>query len=208
MGNSAKGFGDIWKKIELVILALGFGVLLLSLVGGMMFRDMVAGAVNVIISPITTTMPFHIVILVMAIIVTVCSSLIQKYTMDWDLVRRVQEKGKVFQKEFREAQLSGNKHKMKKLEEDRMAMMEEQASMSKQQLKPLAYVTLISLPLFVWAFWYLSQPQNADLSMTFPFWGTHKFIDTAFIFQWWIVWSIICSLSIAQVIRKAFNVGV
>jgi len=38
----------------------------------------------------------------MAAIIAIYSSLIQKYTIDWDLVRNTQERMKVFQKEFRE----------------------------------------------------------------------------------------------------------
>ncbi|MCD1293488.1 hypothetical protein CUJ83_00570 [Methanocella sp. CWC-04] len=209
MSDKGKEKSSLMANIERIILILGFGVLIASFVLGPTFRDVVAGGVDKLVEPIITTMPFYIVIMVIAIIVATCSSFIQKYTMNWELMRRVTEKNKVFQKEFREAQLSGNKHKLKKLEEERMSMLEDQTSMSKQQMKPLAYITLISIPLFIWAFWYLSQPQHAGMSMTFPFWGEQLFTTTAFfVFQYWIVWSIMCSLAVSQVIRKAFNVGV
>lgn len=202
------GKKDIIGTIEKVILILGFGVLIGSLVLGQTFRDIVAGGVNVIVSPFVAHMPFHIVVLCIAIIVAVCSSFIQKYTMNWDLMKKVTEKNKVFQKEYREAQLSGNKNKLKKLDEERMSMLEDQAAMSKQQFKPLAYITLISIPLFVWAFWYLTLPQNADLSMAFPFWGVQKLTGPVFfVFQYWIFWSIMCSLALSQIIRKSFNIG-
>lgn len=208
MSDKNKGKTSIGTTIERLLLILGFGVLIGSMVLGQTFRDTVAGVVNVIVGPINAMMPFHIAVLVIAIIVTMCSTFIQKYTMDWDLFRRVTEKNRVIQKEYREAQLSGNKHKLKALEQERMSMLEDQADMSKQQLKPLAYITLISIPLFVWAFWYVSVIQP-DLTMNFPFWGARKMTDIVFfVFQYWIFWSILCSFAVSYVIRKAFNVGV
>jgi uncharacterized membrane protein (DUF106 family) len=139
--------------------------------------------------------------------VAVFSTFIQKYTMDWDLMRRVTEKNRALQKEMREAQLSGNKAKLKKLQEDQMAGMQEQTSLTKMQFKPMGFLAIISVPLFIWAYWYLSK--NPDLSMIFPFAGTVKLISGGFIiFPWWIIWSLLCSMAISQVIRKAFNVGI
>ena len=39
---------------------------------------------------------FHLILLVMAAITAIYASLIQKYTIDWDLMRNTQERMKVF----------------------------------------------------------------------------------------------------------------
>jgi uncharacterized membrane protein (DUF106 family) len=192
--------------IENGILIFGFLVMFASMFL-MDFRNVIAQAVDVIVSPITGTMPFYIVVLAIATIVAVFSTFIQKYTMDWDLMRRVTEKNRVLQKEMREAQLSGNKAKLKKLQEDQMAGMQEQTSMTKMQFKPMGFLAIISVPLFIWAYWYLSG--HPHLSMIFPFAGTVELATGGLlIFPWWIVWSILCSMAISQIIRKAFNVGI
>jgi uncharacterized membrane protein (DUF106 family) len=170
------------------------------------FRNAVASAVDLIISPITSTMPFYIVVLAIAAIVTVFSTFIQKYTMDWELMRHVTEKNRALQKEMREAQLAGNKAKLKKLQDDQLAGMQEQTALTKMQFKPMGFLAIISVPLFIWAYWYLSL--NPSLTMVFPFTGTVTLISGGFfIFPWWILWSLLCSLAIGQIIRKAFNVG-
>lgn len=198
--------GGILNTIENGILIFGFMVMFASMFL-MDFRNAIAGGVNFIISPITTAMPFFIVVLAIAAIVTVLSTFIQKYTMDWDLMRRVTEKNRVLQKEMREAQLSGNKAKLKKLQDDQLAGMQEQTQLTKMQFKPMGFLAIISVPLFIWAYWYLSL--HPDLSMVFPFAGEVSLISGGFfIFPWWIIWSFICSLAIGQVIRKAFNVGI
>lgn len=193
--------------IQLIILGIGFAILLGSIFFVNEFRPVVAGAVNVIVGPVAAMMPFYIVVLVVAAIVTFFANFIQKYTMDWDLMRRVQDKSRALQKEYREAQLAGDKKRLEKLQQEQMAMLEDQTAMSKQQLKPMGFLMIISVPLFFWAFWYLGN--HPDLTMVFPFWGEKKMLDGVFfVFQYWIVWSIICSMAISQVIRKAFNVGI
>jgi uncharacterized membrane protein (DUF106 family) len=193
-------------KIEMGVLIFGFAVMFASMFW-MDFRNMVAQSVDFIISPITSTMPFFIVVLAIAAIVTVVSTFLQKYTMDWDLMRYVTEKNRALQKEMREAQLSGNKAKMKKLQDEQMAGMSEQTELTKMQFKPMGFLAIISVPLFIWAYWYLSM--NPTLSMVFPFAGQIPLISGGFfIFPWWILWSLLCSMAIGQVIRKAFNVGI
>lgn len=195
-------------QFENVILVVGFAIMFGSIFFANEFRPIVAGAVDVIISPITSTMPFFIVVLAIAAIVTVMSTFIQKYTMDWELMRRVTEKNRILQKKMREAQLSGNKAMVKKLQDEQLAGMDEQAQLSKQQLKPMGFLMIISVPLFFWAFWWLTQPAHSNLTMIFPFWGEKRLLDGIFIFQYWIVWSIMCSFTIGQVVRKALNVGI
>jgi uncharacterized membrane protein (DUF106 family) len=117
-------------------------------------------------------------------------------------MQRMSIRSRAYQKEYKEAQLSGNKHKLKKLQDEQLSMMEDQTALSKQQLKPMGFLMIISVPLFFWMYWFLTN--NPDMTMVFPFWGEHKMLDGAFfMFQYWIIWSIICSLSISQVIRKA-----
>jgi uncharacterized membrane protein (DUF106 family) len=199
--------GGIADTIEKIILVIGFGIFIGSIFLPPAFRDTMSATVNIIVSPINSTMPFWIAVLIIATIVTVFSTIIQKYTMDWELSRRVMQKNQAIQKEYREAQLSGDKKKLKRLEEERMSMMEDQAEMSKQQLKPMGFIVFVSIPLFWWAYWYLLQPAQAGMTMIFPLIGTVKLTDGFLIFPYWVWWSLLCSLAISSVVRKALNTG-
>jgi uncharacterized membrane protein (DUF106 family) len=205
--KKARKKGGLADKIEKIILIAGFGIFIGSIFLPPAFRDTMSAAVNVIVSPINATMPFYMAVLIIAVIVTVFSTIIQKYTMDWDLSRRVMQKNQAFQKEFKEAQLSGNKKKLKQLEEERMSMMEDQAEMSKQQLKPMGFIVFVSIPLFWWAYWYLMQPAQVGMKMIFPLIGTVTLTDGFLLFPYWVWWSLICSLAISSVVRKALNTG-
>ena len=202
-----------WKDtLERLALSLGIslfiGMILMEILGrGKEFRDMIGTGMSVLIGPLGDVLPIHITLLVMAAITALYASLIQKYTIDWELMRSFGDKMKAFQKEYREAQLAENKQKLKKLDEQRAAMMGDQGKMMKQQLKPMAYISILTLPLFFWAMAFVGA--HPDFTLIFPFWGEKKLMEPAFagVFYYWIVWYMLCSLPISQVIRKALDIG-
>ncbi len=196
-------------QIDRFLLALGFSLMIGIMFLGQDFRNSVGKVVGILMNPVLALVGqenFHLILLVMALITAIYASFIQKYTIDWDLMRNTQERMKVFQKEFREAQLSQNTYMLKKLEDQRKEMMEDQMKMSKQQFKPMAYISIISIPLFMWAYYYISGHGNA--TMIFPFWGKQLLTSPAiFNFPHWMYWYFIASLGVSQLIRKALNIG-
>ncbi len=197
---------SIWSTITNIIIVIGFGISFGSVLLPPVFRNTLVSIVNTVVEPLSDRVPFYIIVMIFAIVVTIFSTIIQKYTMDWEMIKRVNAKIQALSKERREAQLAGDKNKLKKLDEEQMSMADEQMQMSIQQFKPMGFIVFISIPLFWWMMWFVTT-KNPNLTMTFPMMGTHKLADVAFIFQWWIVWSIVCSFTISFVIRKALNVG-
>jgi uncharacterized membrane protein (DUF106 family) len=114
---------------------------------------------------------------------------------------------KIFQKEYREAQLSGDEKRIKKLDAKRDKMMKDQLEMSQQQFKPMAYILILSVPIFFWLLYRLNNfPENIGITM--PFFGPHLLSDFVLgPIPAWILWYMICSLTISQVVRKALNIG-
>ncbi len=197
------------KKADHMLLALGLSLMIGIMVLGQDFREALGAAVGVLMDPLVNLVGasnFHLILFIMAAITALYASLIQKYTIDWELMRNTQEGMRVFQKEYREAQIANNTAVMKKLEEQRTKMMSDQMEMSKQQFKPMAYISIISLPLFMWAYHFISG--HAGASLNFPFWGYQVLTDKAFgPIQYWIFWYFITSLAVSQLIRKALDVG-
>ena len=196
------------KQIDRFLLALAFSLMFGTIILGQNFRQTAGKAVGVLMNPVLAVVGqenFHLILLGMVAIIAIYSSLIQKYTIDWDLVRNTQECMKVFQKEFREAQLSQNTSLLKELEGRRNDMMEGQMEMSKKQFKPMAYISTISVPFLMWANYYISGHGSA--TMVFPFWGKQLLTSHAFgPFQHWLYWYFISSIGVSQLIRKALNI--
>jgi uncharacterized membrane protein (DUF106 family) len=195
----------IKKTLNKIAMVLG----IFMMFGIIMFpnmREIIGKLMDTLLEPILGGLPIHMIIFVLAAFTGIYASLIQKYTMDWGLMKRVQEKSRTIQKEMRQAQLTNNAQKIKKLEGQYAEMMGDQMEMFKQQFKPMLYISIISIPLFYWV--YLLIGQNPDATMVFPFWGVQKLNTTVFwAFQHWLFWYFLCSIPISQITRKALNIG-
>ena len=146
---------SIKQTADRVLIALGFSMLLgIGIIPGM--RDTLANVVGFFMAPISGDLPFHILLFVLAAITGLYATLIQKYTIDWEFTSNMQKKMRDFQKEFREVQLSQNQVKIAKMKEEQAAMMGDQMQMMKQQFKPMAYISIISIPLFMCCLLYTS----------------------------------------------------
>jgi uncharacterized membrane protein (DUF106 family) len=175
----------------------------------------VGSAMNVVLGPFIDDygVPFFIMIVVLSSITGLYSSLVQKYTIDYERMQEVQKRMKEFQKEFREAQLSEDEKKIKKLEAKRDKMMQEQLELSRDQFKPMSYILLVSVPIFLWLLYVMPTlvAENSTYlykTITFPYLGEILLTESAISFiPAWILWYMICSLSISQIIRKSMNIG-
>jgi uncharacterized membrane protein (DUF106 family) len=190
--------------VDNIIFTLGFGLIIGSMVLPVMYRNIISMLVNGLMSPLTSHMPFYLVILVIAIALSTLTTLVRKYKIDGDLARRFNEKNMALQKELREARLSGNKNKMKKLGEEQLILMEDQKKITMQNLKSAGYTMVISILLLMWISWYLGS-QPVPLTMTLPLMGTHAYTDLFLIVPYWSLWLAICSIAASYVIRKIVN---
>lgn len=189
------------------IIALIVAMLLIFSYSIPVIRDTVGQGLDVILGPLAETFPLYIVIIILSVVTALYSSVIQKYTIDYERMQEVQERMKVFQKEFREAQLSGDEKRVKKLEAKRDKVMKEQLEMSQNQFKPMAYILIISVPIFFWLLYSMTNyPDSIGIIM--PFFGYHELSEMILgPIPAWILWYMICSLTLSQVVRKALNIG-
>jgi uncharacterized membrane protein (DUF106 family) len=180
-------------------------------------RNGIGAAMDMILGPVVlwSALPWLIVILALSVVTGLYSSLLQKYTIDYEKMQRVQKKMREFQKDFREAQLSGDEKRIKKINEKRDKMMQEQLEMSQAQFKPMSYIMVITVPIFLWLLYVVSVTKG-DLvgthvydmgAIVFPYLGIVNFVDVAFLLPAWILWYMLCSLTLSQVIRKTLNIG-
>jgi len=199
-------FGKIWDKYGMYI-ALGFMMLMMFSYSVEWLRVGVGRGIDSAFAPVVDTfgIPFFILIVILSAFTGLYSSIIQKYTIDYDKMTESQERMKEFQKEYREAQLSQDEKRIKKLDAKRDRVMKEQLEMSQQQFKPMAYILVLTVPIF---FWLLFRLAEVNTTITMPYLGTHNLNDAAlWIIPAWIFWYMICSITLSQVIRKSLNIG-
>ena len=187
-------------------LLITMGILLISTIP--IVRTTLGSGMDAILGPLLAepvVLPFYILILILSALTGLYSSLLQKYTVDYERLQEAQEGMKEFQKEYRDAQLSKDEKRIKKLESKRDKMMKEQMEVSQSQFRPMAYILLVSLPIF---FWLIYKMPLIQATITFPYFGTMSiYHGTIWIVPAWILWYMLCSLCISQVIRKSMNIG-
>jgi uncharacterized membrane protein (DUF106 family) len=199
-------FGKIWDKYGIYI-ALAFMMLMMFSYSVEWLRVGVGQGIDVIFAPLVEgfNIPFYILIVILSAFTGLYSSIIQKYTIDYEKMTEAQERMKEFQTEYREAQLSQDEKRIKKLEAKKDRVMREQLEMSQNQFKPMAYILVLTVPIFFWLLFRLNQVQS---TITFPYIGTVGLHNPAvWIIPAWILWYMICSITLSQVIRKSLNIG-
>lgn len=212
-----------WKDlIGKILLVLGFALLFGVMIGGQDFRDLVAMPVDFIFRPLANVLTennLHILLLILSLITGLVTTIIQKYTIDWGRMKESQERMKKLQSEFRAAQLAGDKKRIEELNEESRKLMQDSASMQMQQLKPMGYISIITIPIIMWLYIYLkdiygvfgfgtfTDVANGPLFI-FPFVGERMMVDPLFWgLQWWFLWYLVCSIFFGQVFSKLLNTG-
>jgi uncharacterized membrane protein (DUF106 family) len=198
--------GKIWDKYGIYI-SLGFMMLMMFSYSVEWLRVGVGQGIDVAFAPLVEgfKIPFYILIVILSALTGLYSSIIQKYTIDYEKMTETQERMKEFQTEYREAQLSQDEKKIKKMEAKKDRVMKEQLEMSQNQFKPMAYILVLTVPIFFWLLFRLNQVQS---TITFPYIGTVGLHNPAvWVIPAWILWYMICSITLSQIIRKSLNIG-
>ena len=193
------------KSLDKAAMAVGF-VLFFGVMISAELRDGLGEATGLLLGWLPDILPFHVVLFILAAVTGLYASLIQKYTMDWEFLRSSQEKMKKLQRNMKEAQLSGDQSRIQAMQNEQMKAVADQGKMMQMQFKPMLYIGIVSIPLFMWAYLFISN--NPGMMMTFPFWGTHDLNSTVLgPILYWFYWYFICSLPVSQIIRKALDIG-
>ena len=204
-----QGRVQIKKVADNMIMVFAFIVMFASLA----YRNEVGTALDVVLGPFADFVgEFLIIILILSVVTGIYTSVVQKYTMNWELMAKSKEYQKQIrdlQKEYMEAKKENNQHKMKKIEKKRTEVMRKQTQFSgemfKQQMKPMAYIMIITIPIFMWIWMYVES--HPDMVVTFPLFGVTE-LSSAFVFSlpFWVLWYMMCSIPITQVVRKALGI--
>ncbi|MBK5190580.1 MAG: DUF106 domain-containing protein [Methanosarcinales archaeon] len=200
------------KLLEGAAMGLGFFILFgILIIPGL--REGMGTTLNVVLGPLAAFVGnFLITILILSVITGIYTSVVQKYTTNWELMeqsKQYQKQIRELQKELMEAKREDNKHQMKKLEKRKAEIMRKQTQFSgemmRQQMKPMAYIGIITIPIFMWIWEYVEIASVGPV--IFPLIG-EKAITATFILglPYWVLWYMVCSIPIAQMIRKLIGI--
>ena len=190
----------------------GVGVLLLFLAYSQQgLRDVIAGdGINLVLGPLNATLPFHVVVLVLALATGLWTAVLQDNMMDTSIMSDYQETQKNFKQKIEEAKERDDDERVKELRQEQMEEMD--LGVFKAQFRPIVWIMLLTIPVFLWIYWMVLDGHVVETgtAMVLPLIGEVSTWRTAVVgpIQLWLVWYFVCSLSFSQVMRKALNVQV
>jgi uncharacterized membrane protein (DUF106 family) len=173
-------------------------------------RSAVGQVLDLVLGPLDSILPFFAVIMVLAIVTGLYSSILQNALMDTEKMAAYQERMKEIQERQKAAKERGDDEAVERIREEQMDAMGDQLGMFKEQLRPMVWIMVITIPVFLWMYWKIRPPSHipaAEASMVLPLIGeTELAAGVVGPLQAWILWYILNSIGFSQIIRKALNI--
>ncbi|MFD1585525.1 DUF106 domain-containing protein [Halorientalis brevis] len=172
-------------------------------------RNTIGGALDVIFGPLEAILPFYVVVMVLAMLTGLYSTLLQANLMDMDKMGEYQEQMKAIQEKRKKAKERGDEEALDRIQQEQMDAMGDQMGMFKEQFRPMVWIMLLTIPVFLWMYWMILSPAQSlhPQTITMPLVGTKTW--TAGVLgplQAWILWYFLCSMGFTQIIRKSLNI--
>jgi len=202
---------DLIQKFLMILGAMFFvGIFFPS------FRIAMAKAVSPILDPLLV-LPIHIVILILAILTAIYSTLIQKYTVDYERMKEIQKKVMEYQKKYMKAMKENNQFVLKQLEQQKNEISSLQAELMSMNFRSMFYTVVVTIPIWIWL-WYVIYNVSqtgyhgfysgvSKFMVTVPFQGRIHVSDRVLFLPWWLFWYFLCSILASFVLRRVLRLG-
>ena len=175
-------------------------------------RNVIGTAMDVFLGPLNTALPFYAVVMVLAVVTGLYSTLLQANLMDTEKMGEYQEKMQAIQEKRKEAKERGDDEALERIQDEQMEAMGDQMGMFKEQFRPMVWIMFLTIPVFLWMYWKvgIGDPSSGQFgTMVLPFRGTVAWKDQVLgPIQVWIVWHFLCSMGFTQIIRKGLNIDI
>jgi uncharacterized membrane protein (DUF106 family) len=173
-------------------------------------RAVIAGTVDIVFGPIEAFLPFYLVILVLALLTGLFSSIIQDNLMNMEVMGDYKEKSEELKERRKRAKERGDDEELERIQEEQMEMMSENLGMFKAQIRPMVWIMLLTIPVFLWMYWIVRDlgVTASSTVIVMPFVGEISDWQAGLVgpMEAWLVWYFICSLAFTQIMRKSLNV--
>ncbi|MCQ2055925.1 MAG: EMC3/TMCO1 family protein [archaeon] len=198
--NSSKLF--IWRMVIMMALTLG-----LYAIDGDKYR--VGQILNHIFKFIELDGKYPILtLMIMGSIMIILSTVVRTVMTDSVEQKKIQEFSKAFQKEFRQARIENNLHKIKKLADMQPQIMAKTMESSGQMMKSMPYTMIIIVPIFLWVRYFVNVTLATDIMRKIslpwsivPDAGVLLTSNVWFIPVWILIYSLV-SIPLSQIIMR------
>ncbi|HET7324026.1 MAG TPA: DUF106 domain-containing protein, partial [Halococcus sp.] len=171
-----------------------------------------------VLGPLDAVLPFYAVVIVLSVLTGLYSTLLQGNLMNTEKMSAMQEKMSEIQERREEAKERGDDAALERIQEEQMNAMGDQLGMFKEQFRPMVWIMLITIPVFVWMYWKIGvrgagveHIVAAERHIVIPIVGRVSWTDKLFgigLLQVWLVWYFLISIAFRQIIQKCLGIQV
>lgn len=173
-------------------------------------RSQVGSTIDIFFGPLNAVLPFYIVIIVLAILTGLYTTILQDTLMDTSMMGDYQERNKELQERLKRARERDDQEEIDRIQDEQMQLMSENAGMFKAQFRPMVWIMLLTIPVFLWLYWMVLDIGITAVEpvMVLPLIGEVSTWRTSVLgpIQAWLVWYFLASMGFNQILRKALNV--
>ncbi|MFC7139249.1 DUF106 domain-containing protein [Halosimplex aquaticum] len=173
-------------------------------------RNTVGGVLDIALDPLADVLPFYIMILVLAVFTGLNSTILQGKLMNMDKMGEYQEQMQEIQERRKAAKERGDDEALEEIQQEQMEAMGDQLGMFKEQFRPMVWIMLVNIPVFLWIYYMVqtgAMVAGEPPVMVLPIIGGIESWSDRIGPMWaWIIWYFVCSMSFTQIVRKALNV--
>ncbi|MCL5783540.1 MAG: EMC3/TMCO1 family protein [Candidatus Thermoplasmatota archaeon] len=147
------------KMMRINMIYMFMSIITLMIITNASMRDYIGSAMSFVFMPLVGfnyRLPLLTIVLMGAVIGAI-TSIPRYFFTDWIKMGRIQNRMRAFNKIYNEAMKSNQKDKVQKLQKMRMEMSMEQSQMSMSTMKPLMVLTVFTLLVFAWLYFFLSN---------------------------------------------------
>ncbi|MFB6122900.1 MAG: DUF106 domain-containing protein [Haloferacaceae archaeon] len=177
-------------------------------------RNLIGSTMNVALGPIEEMLPFYAVVMVLALVTGLYSTILQANLMNTEIVGEYQERMQEIQDKRKKAKEAGDEEALDRIQEEQMEAMGDQMGMFKEQFRPMVWIMFLTIPVFLWMYWGVGIGGNAQAhfqleQLVLPLVGQKSWTDPVLgPIQAWILWYFLCSMGFTQIIRKSLNINI
>jgi uncharacterized membrane protein (DUF106 family) len=172
-------------------------------------RDIIASFDNLLLAPIVDMLPFYAVIILLAILTGLYSTVLQARLMDHEKMQVYQQRMKELNERKEAAKERGDDEALERIQEEQMEAAGDQLGMFKLQFRPMVWIMLLTIPVFLWLRWKVRGGHLGvgETGLVVPLAGAVSWQEPLLgPMSTWIVWYFLCSMASRQIIQKTLNI--
>ena len=199
--------GQSWSRVDKA--AGVFAIVLFAGYSIPELRDVIASIDNVVLGPIDAVLPFYVIVIILATVTGLYSTWLQATLTDFDAMQRYRERMQAIQDRRERAEERGDDEALERIQEEQMEAMGDQLSLFKLQFRPMVWIMLLTIPVFLWMRWKIRAGHITpdEVRIIVPLAGSVTWQQSLVgPMPTWIVWYFLCSVAFRQLIQKTLNI--